>query len=267
MAVGRCDFSMRHFKEAVRRAKRSHAFLTFGQSVRRSKTSRPVIFLRHDIDHSLHDAFCMAEAERGLGVRATYFLQVHCPLYSVMDGAARTMIRDMRRMGHDIGFHYDLAYYGGSASTALRHYKRDLALLGEIAGVEICAIARHDPGAFAANEKLMGAIRKSVPVDAYADRFFKKIKYVSDSNCRWRSGCFCTHVDARRDLQVLIHPLYWVNEAKKWQDKIRQSLKRQIGSSTLLVERMIRDYQDMLDNRPRPTVPGRSGGRSQVHVR
>lgn len=251
MRAGPCGFTLRHLRTTLREARRRYRFRTFSESGRREAGKAPVIFLRHDVDHSLHDAHRLAALEADWGVRATYFVQLHCPLYSVMDGASRSLLRAMRRMGHELGFHYDLGYYRGPDRERARQFRRDLALFEDIAGARPLSVARHDPGAFRADEALSRAIRSSVPYDAYAPEFFREIRYLSDSSGRWRSGCFCNHVQGDRSLQLLIHPVYWVNPARGWRAKIRQSWRSQVESTTALVDGLIEYYGAVREGRQR----------------
>ena len=44
---------------------------------------------------------------------------------------------------------------------------------------------------------------------SYENRFFKDIKYLSDSGGRWREGHFNEWVNVENKLQVLTHPWWW----------------------------------------------------------
>ncbi|MDD5177484.1 MAG: methyltransferase domain-containing protein [Sterolibacterium sp.] len=81
----------------------------------------PHVALRHDVDHSIENAFAMANVEHQLGIRSTYFLlhpdgDLTCENYfgriekdqliiapSMFDWAARLL-----DLGHEVGLHNDL---------------------------------------------------------------------------------------------------------------------------------------------------------------
>jgi hypothetical protein len=44
---------------------------------------------------------------------------------------------------------------------------------------------------------------------ALASEFFKKMKYLSDSNGFWREGDLTKHLGAHEHFQVLVHPDWW----------------------------------------------------------
>jgi hypothetical protein len=43
--------------------------------------------------------------------------------------------------------------------------------------------------------------------------FFQEYKYLSDSSCNWREGCFSKHVGKYSHLLVLTHPIWWYNKS------------------------------------------------------
>ncbi|MDH3361128.1 MAG: hypothetical protein OEL51_02070, partial [Nitrosopumilus sp.] len=42
----------------------------------------------------------------------------------------------------------------------------------------------------------------------------KQTKYISDSGRYWREGCMCKHINKHEKLQILTHPIWWVNDYK-----------------------------------------------------
>ena len=75
-----CDFSYGHYREIIELAKRKHRIMTMLQY----SSSRPdeVLVLRHDIDTNPRRALRMAQVERNLDVRSTYFVRVHAEMYN-----------------------------------------------------------------------------------------------------------------------------------------------------------------------------------------
>ena len=244
-----CAFTLNHVTEIIEQAKEDFALLTFQESERRNQQTKPAIFLRHDIDHSLEDAIVLAQLEKDSGIRSTYFVQLHSPFYTIMDARGRECLQMLCAMGHEVGFHYDISYYQTMGRPIVPGFKKDLALLGEIVGGEIKSAARHDPAAELLEDAVRRQLRESISHDAYDDEFFKQMKYISDSNCRWRSGCCCNHLDNPAPMHILIHPVWWVNDAPKWEDKLRQSVRRGMSRYSAMAEKTIAYYQSCLQDR------------------
>ena len=76
-----CDFSIRHYKEVLKHAKKRYSFLTFSE-FSKSKKQNNVILLRHDIDYSIDKAFEMAKIESKLGIKSTYFVLLRSSFYN-----------------------------------------------------------------------------------------------------------------------------------------------------------------------------------------
>jgi hypothetical protein len=244
-----CRFDMAHLRELLYGARDRFEPLLFAEADERERTPRPALFLRHDIDHSLADALPVARLEAECGLRSTYFGQLHCPFYAVTDAAGRDALREIVALGHEIGFHYDLAHYRGGVDEMRRAFEADLALLGSIAGKPVPSAARHDPAASSG----VPALRPGEfgLQDAYAPEFISEILYISDSSCRWRSGCWCQHQGSSRPMQVLLHPVWWVHDDEAWEDKLRRSSAREQERLARLCEETIVYYQRSFEERTR----------------
>jgi hypothetical protein len=170
------------------------------------------VILRHDVDYSVLKAREMAEVESVLGVRSTYFLLLTSPYYNLLAEDNLKAAREIAAMGHEIGFHYDTDGFTGLDHDAQCGKVVELArFLAAAVGTPVTSIAQHNPS--------VTSVRLRVPdyVDAYSDRFFRDIAYVSDS--RRLFGTSDVHAFFRRHArsQLLIHPLWWHDEEKsRW---------------------------------------------------
>ncbi len=178
-----CSFDLAHYREILEAAQAGgYRFAAFGDSPERGD-----LFLRHDIDLSLHAALTMAELEAELGVRTTYLLMTESVFYNLASAEGVAAIERLRELGHRIGLH-------------AVHPRVELDDRFEP------VISWHNPGPEYMSEEIPGAI------NVYAERYFSPQTYRSDSNQRWRSGC--PHEELRVGsfpwLQILIHPEIWV---------------------------------------------------------
>jgi len=67
---------------------------------------RTLLGLRHDIDDRLESALELASLEHSRGIRSTYFV-LHAAAYYKSPKLLPTL-RELQRLGHEVGFHYDL---------------------------------------------------------------------------------------------------------------------------------------------------------------
>jgi hypothetical protein len=174
------------------------------------KTSEPKVILRHDLDAWLSSAIPMAEIEKGLGIRATYFVLLSSRFYNVFEDGSFRILKQLVGMGHEIGLHYDAvqyADYGRPARMMLRH---GIDCLESLTGKTVGTISRHnvsetDGDPFAGSTE---------PLNAYNDEFLKDALYISDSCRRWSPGRVRQMLTGKPPVvQLLIHPGLWHHSA------------------------------------------------------
>ncbi|MDH5675337.1 MAG: hypothetical protein OEZ06_24665 [Myxococcales bacterium] len=246
--TGPCEFSRRHLGELLSFAA-EHCQLLPIRDAELPEDGRPRTYLRHDIDHSMLDALDVAALEAEHGVRSTYFVQLHSTFYDVMSEQGHGQLRRLVELGHEVGFHYDITYYRRTGQSIEAAFRRDLALLGDLVGQPVRSISRHDPSAAHLEPELLAKIRGAAPFDAYASPFFEQGRYISDSTGSFRSGCWCRHLGEGRKppLQVLIHPIWWGEQAQQWQARLRSSAEREARQRVAAVDDIIDYYQRFLD--------------------
>ena len=68
-----------------------------------------MVVLRHDIDRKPMNALRMAELEYELGIQSTYYFRFPCTFKP-------EIIRKIRDLGHEVGYHYEVLSKAKSAS-------------------------------------------------------------------------------------------------------------------------------------------------------
>ena len=199
----KCDFSLEHYSYILSNALRAgYEFKGFHEQV---PENSKVIFLRHDIDVLVSMAVPMAELEASLGVRSTYFVLPNSPLYNLLEDEVTNILSKIRSMGHWIGLHVDLPstplIKGKAIEEATEILFRSFSALIPFEPV----ISYHRPA-----KEVFGLSFQSF-ANTYEDRFFKDIKYLSDSKKNWREGCPCQAIleGKYQQLQLLTHPIWW----------------------------------------------------------
>lgn len=198
------DFTYDVLKNTLLNAKQRFKFIGFDENIDESGC----VIMRHDIDMSIEKAIKMAELEHEVGVKATYFFLLRSDNYNLFNKEVISDIRYIHRLGHDIGLHFDHLFYGEFDSEMLiinkLEYERDI--LASQLGLEINSFAYHNTNKeiLSFNREIMGGM-----LNAYCDKYFKKIKYCSDSYGIWRFNSMYEELNENKSIQILLHPAMW----------------------------------------------------------
>jgi hypothetical protein len=175
--------------------------------IQRGALPERFVLVRHDVDYSPEAALRIASLEAARGLRASYFLLLGSDYYNLLSGQHAGFPRSLVALGHEVGLHYDVrllrAFPRESWAGLLRG---QAALLGELSGAPVVSVAMHQPG-------LHGLEPPSTQgfLDAYEDRFFREIEYVSDSCRAWRDRgwAMVSGGPVTPRLQLVLHPVNW----------------------------------------------------------
>lgn len=161
----------------------------------------------HDVDHNISLCENFLSVEKSLGIGATYFLRLHAKSYNMLSRNSITMAKTILRSGGNIGLHYEPTFCPRGVKYA-DHISEEINILSTTTGQKIEYFNLHEPARTGVNlAEIMPKVNR-----CYNSPFFEDYKYLSDSSCRWREGCFSKHVDRWSRLLVLTHPMWWYNK-------------------------------------------------------
>ncbi|MBJ26647.1 MAG: hypothetical protein CL567_03190 [Alphaproteobacteria bacterium] len=185
-------------------------FLNLGYSVVNFSAMNPLkqhLILRHDIDMSLEAALPIAEIERNIGVKATYFILLRSDLYNPFSETGLKILKRLYDLGHEIGLHFDASLYSENISVMNNKANIECELLERILERKINVISFHRPSPRLLN--IEGPL--SGRIHTYQPKFFKNIGYCSDSRGGWYYGHPLKHssVLSLKAIQLLTHPIWW----------------------------------------------------------
>jgi hypothetical protein len=235
-----CNFTLAHYGEILRQAKAMSYRISRLREARSTIESGGIIFLRHDIDFSVEDAYRMAQFEEQLGVRSTYCVLLHAPTYSIGESSVRDMLRRMSGMGHEIALHYDLSFFEEAGIQANEGIRREAEFLGFVAGTTIETIAQHMP---AKHGKFVPA--GEFFLDAYAESLTQQSVYISDSRRIWRAGCIHERLGSKDRIQLLIHPEWWEADGPR---ERRETIRRLAQASQERIQQAMDAYTAGVDS-------------------
>lgn len=206
-----CGFTYSHYEyilDLIQKAEYKVVF--FNESCPDDKE----LIIRHDIDLDLDKAYRMAQIENKHKVKATYFIMVRSPFYNILDRSNSDFIRGISDLGHQIGLHFDEAYYGSNdTENVIKYVNSEVQILKEHFDTGIFAVSFHRPSQFLLQSDIK---LKNGLVNTYDRNFINKFKYISDSRRMWKDGCLCTYFDKTRTdcprIQALVHPIWWTDK-------------------------------------------------------
>ncbi|MEM4780738.1 MAG: hypothetical protein QXG03_04145 [Halalkalicoccus sp.] len=182
------------------------------------------MIVRHDIDFSPRKALEMGRIEAALGVEATYFVLLTCPLYNVFYKPVRTALRELQSMGHTVGVHFSThEYWNGEAPAAAvaERVDRERAALASAVGEVSEAVSFHRPDEWLFRRSFEGFI------STYEERFFTDIAYRGDSNQRWRDEHPLAG-ERPEKLQILTHPGLWGSEDADFETRLGEEVEYEL---------------------------------------
>jgi len=206
-------------------------------------TERPVLLLRHDLDHSIRAAVVLAEIEAKLDIQATYFVQVACDFYNLLSSESRAHIARITELGHEIGLHYEAPHYLDPQGS--RRLANSLAMLEDLAGHAITSASQHIP-----IDSGRLDLSEHIEQEAYEARFTQgAMTYISDSLMRWRQATPHDLLDTHRSFQLLTHPMKWVADFADMDEALAFALEQEKQFLARRGEEVSSYYRDLLSRR------------------
>jgi hypothetical protein len=181
---------------------------------------QPFVVLRHDMDISLRPALEIARIEYEQGIQATYFVLLRSPFYNSLSRPNAELILQIHQYGHQIAPHLDLAAYDNDCVRAL---------------MEVDIFSKFYPFI---NTRLVSLHSSScdlqhMPIElsqqlnnVYGPAVRGETVYISDSTGRWRYGhpLDSQAFKTRKPIQLLTHPIWWIQEGETAAQKLERWL-------------------------------------------
>jgi hypothetical protein len=228
------DFTFDNYRRLIRLAKEKGFEFIFHKD--EFKAERKDIIWRHDVEFEPDYALRMAQIEHEEAAKASYFFQLHCQYYNVMDPHYREVFHQIMDLGHCVGLHFDSAYWGICDESQLNDYiVLDKEFLEKNMGVGIDTFSFHNTTPFtqSCQEYRYGGL-----INSYAYYFKEHYNYCGDSLGYWRFDRLedVLNDDKVQHLQVLTHDANWNDEilsprkrfAKVMKDRAERLIKGQV---------------------------------------
>lgn len=172
--------------------------------------------LRHDIDFDTSLALQCAEIEHNLGIKSTFFFLMKSELYNVFSEKDYKNVMAIKALGHKISIHFDPTIY----EDFHKGLEKEVQVFRSMFDEEVTIISLHRPNTFFQQlDETIFDIEHT-----YQSRYFRDIKYVSDSTGEWRFGhpADTDEFANKKSLHVLIHPIWWMVSGDNNIDKLKK---------------------------------------------
>ncbi len=182
------------------------------------------LILRHDIDFDIGLALEMAKMEAEMGIKATFFFLLRSNMYNLLSPDSYEKVMKIRALGHRISLHYDPTIY----EDFHRGLEEEAEMFEKFFGTPVDIISFHRPNEFyqAFDQPICGIEH------TYLSKYFRHIKYISDSTGVWRYGHPFDFPEflSCKSMHLLIHPIWWILEANSNYDKLRVYFEQRVES-------------------------------------
>jgi hypothetical protein len=166
--------------------------------------SQRQLILRHDVDFDTRFALDAAIIEAEMGIRSTFFFLVRSSFYNILAPNDFENINRIKELGHKISVHFDPLIY----DDVEEGLKQEVGIFQSCFQEEVDIISFHRPTESFRNldTPLMGIEH------TYQSKYFRDIKYFSDSTGVWRFGHphESGEFSKKESLHILIHPIWWM---------------------------------------------------------
>jgi hypothetical protein len=199
--------------------------------------------LQENIDFSPHRALRLAEIEAEEGVRTTYFIHLHSEFYNALEKDVTRCILRIKRLGHDLGLHFDIGYYDiprGDIRRLAERLRFERHLAERIFESHIQTFSYHNPemGEWIKvdRDEIAGM------VNAYGGFLRKSYSYISDSNGYWRFRRLKDVIEAgtEKRLYVLTHPAWWTPKAMSPRKRVARCIDGRAKATNVFYDGMLR---------------------------
>ena len=198
-----------------------------------------VLYLRHDIDFDCIFALKMAEVEAEIGVSSSYFFMVSSDSYNLFSETNSSCVRKIIDLGHKVSLHFDPTCYDDIETGFYTESQAFESHFDE----KVDFITLHRP-----NEFFLSCDQKICNVPhSYQSEYQKKIKYISDSQGKFRFGA-PEETDSFSNLEsihLLIHPIWWAVDGFDPQDQIDRFILMRISRFQSHIERNCKSYSKL----------------------
>jgi len=178
------DFTLTTYRKLLQNLyDNGYAFQTL-QDYTKQPENKTVI-LRHDVDRKPENALAIAKIENEAGIKASYYFRI------VKESYDENIIKEIAKMGHEIGYHYEnLTTCGGDLRLAIDDFRLNLKKLRKFYPVK--TICMHGSPLSKFDNRLMWDKYDyrdfGIIAEPYFDIDFDEVLYITDTGRCWNNS-------------------------------------------------------------------------------
>lgn len=229
------SFSKKKYINLLKLIKKKYNFISSNLWIR-YKNKKNYIILRHDVDFDTSIALQMAKLEKIYKVKSNYFFLLRDVYYDLFSDRTIQDILSIYNLGHNIGLHINPSSYN-FFSNPRKRLIRDIKYFEFFYNLKINSISYHQPSIQNFKEISLKNIFNS-----YNPEVMKYYKYFSDSSMKFDIIKFEECISKNKNVQLLIHPIWWVANGTTKNKKLKYVLKKKIN----ILKKYFNNYTDLL---------------------
>lgn len=217
------EFTIKAYLELLKILKKEgYNFCLYNESGKFGKS----VIIRHDVDISIEKALEMAIIENKMGVKSTYFILLSTNFYNIFSKQSFKKLQEIILLGHEIGLHFDEKRYDIKNIDEMKRYiKIESSILGKLLNINVKVVSMHRPSSFV----LENDINFNNIINTYSSKYFKEMKYISDSRMNWREDPNeIIKSGNHKKLHILIHPFWYSTKNESMKYKLKEFLSKSI---------------------------------------
>ena len=186
------DFTLEKYRvylEAIKRA--AMPFFRYDEFMEAERAGLDQFCLvRHDVDRKPKLALDMAQLERELGIKATYYFRAKKCSFD------KVIIKEIAALGHEVGYHYEsLSDTDGDIEAALIDFTKNLNDFRAVTQIKTCSM--HGRPFKPYDNRDIWKVKKNHEYlinelgllgEVYLDIDYSDIAYINDTGRNWTSG-------------------------------------------------------------------------------
>lgn len=237
------DFTLSNYDRLLGIAlKNGYKFSDYDLRAPSNDSQKREIVWRHDVEFSVHRALKMAGIEQEKGIKAHYFLQIHCEFYNIFEKEIYGLAKQIQALGHCVGLHFDAHFWEISSNEHLEEcISRDRKILEDLLSVEIKSFSFHNtsPALLSMDDTYYAGL-----LNVYSKVIRAKYRYCTDSTGIWRYERLedVLNDSSIQNLQVLTHDGMWQDEPMAPRQRVMRCInmraQRRIESYDYFIPKM-----------------------------
>lgn len=196
------DFTLKSYGSLVKALQKAgYQFQTFEEYLTAPAEGK-VVILRHDVDEIANNALKIAQLEKGLGIKATYFFRI------VKQSNVPEVIGQIVKLGHEVGYHYeDLALAEGDEEVAMSTFRQNLEYFRRFYPVK--TVSMHGSSASKYDNRLLWKNHQlsdfGLIGEPYLSLDFNEVFYLTDTGYAWDGGKYATRDIVENTFDLRFH--------------------------------------------------------------